>query len=317
MSNRWGLKAVVIGGCLLSGCESTDLDSLNPFKDMSLPDLSLPSGDGDAYAASDLLPEMAFGRGDQPDVDNRLGGYAGPVDEAAKPVRLHFVAPNEFAMSVRVTGSRNDYSLQGLGKAVRVGADVLWDLSILTFEDRRRRLSALRPPLAAGRMTTTETGAVRGVVLDFPALRARGTALPARGDAEYETLADSLRYLAAPLPANTVAAGDNLGPPSAVRRLTARTSAKVERDDIRTRVAGPTRYADRAALLAVYDGGMLFVNGSDRMTLQIAGHAVYDLETGLVLRSILRLTWRGQVEGRATDEQVFIETAITPRGGAA
>ena len=197
---------------------------------------------------------------------------------------------------------------------MQVGADILWDLSILTFEDRRRRLSALRPPLATGRMTTTETGAVRGVALDFPALRARGAAVPARGDAEYETLADSLRYLAAPLPANAVAEGDNLGPPSAVQRLTARTSANVERNDIRTRAAGLTRYGDRPALLAVYDGGMLFVNRSDRMELQIAGHAVYDLATGLVMRSILRLTWRGQVEGRATDEQVFIETAITPRG---
>lgn len=317
MNHRLGLAAVIAVGMLLSGCESPDIGKLNPFKDMSLPDLSLPSSDGEAYAASDLLPEMAFGRGDLPDVDTEFGGYAGPVEPSTAPVRLSLTEPGEFAMSVRVTGSRNDYSLQGLGGTVRVGADVLWDLSILTFEDRRRRLSALRPPLVAGRMTTTETGTVRGVALDFPALRERGGAVPARGDAEYETLADSLRYLAAPLPADSVAVGDDLGPPIAVQRLTARTSADIQRNDIGTRLAGATSYGERSALLAVYDGGMLLANGADRVALQIAGHAVYDLETGLMLRSILRLTWRGQVDGVATDEQIFIETAITPRGRAA
>ncbi len=311
------LAAAILAGCLLQGCGGSGLGDLNPFKDMSLPDLSLPTGAGEAYAASDLLPEMAFGRGDRPDIDAAYGGYAGTVDDAAAPVRLRLAAPDDFALSVRVTGGRNDYSLRGLGEAVRVGPDILWDLSVLTFEDRRRRLSALRPPLASGQMTTTETGAVRGVALDFPALRARGAAVPARGETEYETLADSLRYLAAPLPAKAVAVGDDLGPPSAVRRLAARTSAEVRRDDVGTRAAGLTRYRGRPALLAVHGGGMLFVNRADRMELRVAGHAVYDLETGLVLRSILRLTWRGQVDGRAADQQVFIETAITPRGGGA
>jgi len=315
------MKRLVIAAVLAAaGCQSADLSRLNPFRDMKLPDVNVGSLIPDirlpqvpTYALADLLPEMGFLRDAPPDVTAGRGGYVGEVRPYAGAQPLVLAELRERPMSVRVTGRGRDYAMRGYLSTVRVGGDMLWDLQVLSFEDRRGRTSALRPPLATGRMTTTPDGRVRGVAIDYPALRERGAEVPRAGSVEYETLADAFRYLAPPLPAKPIAEGEGLDRPQPLQRLLLRTSAKPAQDTHASRVAGVTTYKGRDALLVLHEGEVAYRAGDEALAIAVAGHSLYDLQTGMLAHSVLKLARTGRLEGKPVDEAVFIETAVELR----
>lgn len=303
----------------LAACQSGDLARLNPFREASLPEVKLSGLLPDVrmpqlptYALADLLPEMAFLRDAPPDVESGYGGYVGEVRPYDGAVSLGLAEVQDRPMSVRVTGRDRDYAMRGRLSTVRVGDDMLWDLQVLSFEDRRGRVGSLRPALAVGRMTTTPDGRVRGVAVDFPAFRERGARPPAPGSAEYETLADSFRYLSPPLPSKPVAPGDGMDRPQPLQRLLLRTTAKPAHDGQTSRVVGLTTYKGREVLLVQHAGEVAYKSGADGVTIAATGHSLYDTATGLLVRSVLRLARTGAIDGAPVDEVAFIETAVDP-----
>jgi hypothetical protein len=313
-------RFVILAALAAAACQSGDLARLNPFRNAELPEVKLGSlfsgmrlPQLPTYALTDLLPEMAFLRDAPPDVAAGYGGYVGEVSPYDGALPLALRETRDRPMSVRVTGKGRDYALRGYLSTVALGGDMLWDLRVLSFEDRRGRIGSLRPPLATGRMTTAPDGRVRGVAVDFPALRERGEAAPPQGSAEYETLADAFRYLSPPLPGKPVAPGDRLGQPRPLQRLLAHTTAKPARDSQTSRVVGRTVYKGRDSLLVVHDGEVAYSAGADRVVLSVAGHSLYDLETGQLAHSVLRLTRSGSIDGRPADDLAYIETAVELR----
>lgn len=303
----------------LAACQSADLARLNPFREASLPkvdfsrllpDVRMPQLP--TYALADLLPEMAFLRDAPPDVASGYGGYVGEVRPYEGALSLALAEIRDRPMSVRVTGQGRDYAMRGRVSTVRVGADMLWDFQVLSFEDRHGRVASLRPPLATGRMTTAPDGRVRGVAVDFAALRERGQQAPRPGSVEYETLADSFRYLSPPLPAKPVAVGDRLDRPQPLQRVLLSTTAKPVRDAQSSRAVGLTMHKGREALLVQHEGEVAYQSGSDGVTLSVAGHGLYDVETGLLVSSVLRLARTGRIDGAPVDEVAYIETAVDP-----
>ncbi len=313
-------RLVILAALAAVGCQSGDLARLNPFRDARMPEVKLGSLFPDlrmpqlpTYALADLLPEMAFLRDAPPDVAAGQGGYLGEVTPYDGALPLALAATRDRPMSVRVTGKGRDYALRGYLSTVPVGGDMLWDLQVLSFEDRRGRVGSLRPPLATGRMTTAPDGRVRGVAIDFPALRARGAEAPPPGGAEYETLADAFRYLSPPLPGKPVALGDRLDRPQPLQRLLVRTTAKPERDSQVSRVAGRTLYKGRDSLLVVHQGEVAYRAGADGVAISVTGHGVYDLQTGLLAQSVLKVARAGRIDGQPVDEVAYIETAVELR----
>ena len=313
-------RLVILAALAAAACQSGDLARLNPFRDARLPEVNLGSLFSDlrmpelpTYALADLLPEMAFLRDAPPDVAAGHGGYVGEVRPYEGALPLALASTRDRPMSVRVTGEGGDYALRGYLSTAPVGADMLWDMQVLSFEDRRGRVGSLRPPLATARMTTAPDGRVRGVALDFPALRERGAETPRPGGVEYETLANALRYLSPPLPGKPVAAGDRLDRPQPLQRLLARTTAEPARDSQVSRIVGRTVYKGRPALLVVHEGEVAYEAGAEAVALAVAGHSLYDLETGLLAHSALRLARAGRIDGRPVDEVAYVETAVELR----
>ena len=313
-------RFVILAALAAAACQSGDLARLNPFRDARMPEVRLGSlfpnvsiPQLPTYALADLLPEMAFLRDAPPDVMAGQGGYVGAVTAYDGALPLALAATSERPMSVRVTGKGRDYAMRGYLSTVPVGADMLWDLTVLSFEDRRGRVGSLRPPLAAGRMTSAADGRVRGVAIDFPALRERGEEAPVRGGGEYETIADSFRYLSPPLPAKPVAVGDRLDRPQPLQRLLVRTTAKPAQDSQVSRVVGRTSYKGRDSLLVVHEGEVAYRSGADGVTIAVAGHSLYDLATGQLAHSVLKLARSGRIDGQPADEVAFVETAVELR----
>ena len=48
------------------------------------------------------------------------------------------------------------------------------------------------------------------------------------------------------------------------------------------------------------------------MSFAAAGHALFDLETGLMVGGLLRVTTSGSIDGKPVASQVFIESAVSP-----
>jgi hypothetical protein len=162
-------------------------------------------------------------------------------------------------------------------------------------------------------MATAPDGRVRGVVIDYPALRERGAEPPPPGGVEYETLADAFRYLSPPLPGKPVALGDRLDRPQPLQRLLVRTTAQPARDSQVSRIVGRTVHKGRDALLVVHAGEVAYRSGADGVAISVAGHGVYDLQTGLLAHSVLRIARAGRIDGQPVDEVAYIETAVELR----
>ncbi|MBM3491217.1 MAG: hypothetical protein FJX68_12375 [Alphaproteobacteria bacterium] len=296
----------------LAGCAEGELRRYNPLADFALPKLNfdLPEMPRLTYAASDLLPDLAVRPATPPDVEGGIGGFAGAIDEPDGPLLWQTSLVADFRLSVHVFASQRDYLLQGRGSTVAVGPDLLWDLQVVSFEDRQRRLVALRPPLVQARMTATPEGTVRGLTIDFPAHRERRAAAPERDSAEYRALAEGLRYLVQPLPLAAVKVGDSLGRPQALELALASTSLAPQDDTIATRVAGRARYQGREAIVARHEGAISFRQNDDRLRFSIAGHVLYDRQSGLPLVSVLRLSREGVLNGQPINDRAHIQTQI-------
>lgn len=311
---------VILAALAAAACQSGDLARLNPFRDAELPEIELGSLFGDlrmpqlpTYALADLLPEMAFLRDAPPDVEQGYGGFVGEVRPYDGAAPLTLAPVRDRPMSVRVTGEGRDYALRGYLSTVAVGGDMLWDLQVLSFETRRGRVGSLRPPLATGRMTTGPDGRVRGVAIDFPALREHGAKPPPPGSVEYQTLADAFRYLSPPLPARPVAAGARLDRPQPLRRLLLSTTAEPARDSQASRIVGLVDYKGREAVLVVHEGEVAYRAGDEAVAIAVAGHSLYDRATGQLAHSALRLARTGRLDGRPLDEVAYVETAVELR----
>ena len=155
---------------LLPACEQIGID--NPLADLTLPDIELPKVElpslGEplpTYAAADLLPTMGYTvfAEQVAKVDGDNGGYAGAVGPIAQPVNLVRGNVPRFDAYARVRGGNGDFQIHGFGATAQVQVDTLWDVSVVTFQTDERRLSALTPPLARGRVLATPGGTVRGV----------------------------------------------------------------------------------------------------------------------------------------------------------
>lgn len=312
----------VAAATLLAACSAEDLARFDPGKqfsdianrDFAFTDQTLFASTDYTYSATDLLPSTVIAREAPPDVEAGQGGYRGKIADMASALDVQLREVEDFRLAVRVVGNGNDYRIQGLGSTLILEQDMLWDLQVVTFEDQRRRLNGLRPPLATGRLTSTPQGKLRGLLLAFPAYQRRGVAPPPRDSNEYKTFADSLSYMVATLPQGTVKAGDDLGPPPALARLMATTSTQPLQSTLQTRVVGETMVENRRAIVAVYDGNVAYQQGSDTVTYAIAGHALYDAVTGLLTHSTLRLDRSGNIDGAPLQDRVFIETAASPFG---
>jgi len=321
---RWGFLAGGLAAALaLASCADSGLGRYNPLKDvslpsldlglddLSLPDLSLPTTAalGDAtFAATDILPEFAFGRRGPVDVDAGVGGYTGAVDRQAAPQLPPLGTLRGFQFAVRVFGSGADYAVRGLGSTTTLGQDRLWQLEVVSFEDRHRRLVSLRPPIVAASMTASDTAASKGLAVAFPAVAA--SRAPQRGSPEYEALAESLRSLSAPLAAESGEA-ERIGRPAALERLV-RAAKPPASDTTAGRIVGTASVEGRRAAVALYDGEAAYVDGANRLTFAAKGHALIDLESGLALASTVRLRRTGSLDGRRVADEVTIETAIRP-----
>ncbi|MEQ9639550.1 MAG: hypothetical protein RIM84_05945 [Alphaproteobacteria bacterium] len=320
---RW-LSLVLVA--LLPACEQMGLEDFNPLADLTLPDIELPQVElpslGDplpTYAAADLLPTMGYTVFDEQvaNVEGDNGGYPGDIAPLPEPVTLVRQDVPRFDAYARVRGGNGDFQIHGFGGTAQVQVDTLWDVSVVTFQTAERRLSALTPPLARGRVLATPTGDVRGVALTFPAFEARGQTPPARDSADYQALAETLRYLAAPLSEAPVRVGDDLGVPVPLARLMRRTASQPTENTAATRVLGQTTYRGRPALVAQYDGAVAYEHGGDRLRFEIAGHLLVDIDTGLGVLSVLRLSRQGQLDGAPVEDQALIETAAWPRADPA
>lgn len=319
MRYRPGRALGVLAVLALAACEQ--VQSLNPLAGLEMPSLGLdgfemPSLGLDIpeanVALADLLPEMAYGRGAAPRVDGPNGGFPGevaPLAGDAPPLVLARDA--DLAFATRVFAEGRDYAVRGAGALTAVADDRLWQLDVLTFEDRRRRLASVTPPLVSVRMTTGADGRAGGLVMDFPAFAARGARLPDRDSGEYEALAGSLRYLVQPL------AGERgtIGRPAALARLLRGAPAPVS-DTTAGRIVGTTRLGERDAWVAVFDGEAVLELRDDRLVYRTLGHAVIDRATGLTLRSVVQIDRAGRVDGTGIADTVLIETQIRPRAGA-
>jgi hypothetical protein len=250
-------------------------------------------------------------------VDGPNGGFDGPVEPLPAPVSLNRPEVPRLDVFARVRGGAGDYQLHGFASIAKVQVDTLWDARVVVFQAEGRRLSGLNPPLARGQVLTTPDGSTRGVALTFPALEVHGNTPPAKDSAEYQALSEALRFLSVPSGGGEpVKVGDSLGLPVPLARVMARTASQPTRNDAATRVIGQTVYRGRPALLAQYQGGVGYVRGEDRLDFTIAGHLLVDIETGLGVLSVLRLTRQGQLDGQPAEGQVLVETAAWPNTGA-
>lgn len=306
------IAAMVLSGCG-EGAISRRIATLNPFDGVSLPDL--PRTGAASLALSDFLPQIRFDDDSPPQVDGPGGGYAGPLRPLDGPVALPVAAVPDFDLLLHVAGDTTPFLWRALGATALVGDDLLWNIDIVNFQDRGRRLTAVRPPLASGLMTTTARGRVRGLSLDFPALTRAGGTAPAPGSREYESLRQSLSYLAGPVSSTPLDPESRLGPPAALAAVLAQSTARRERDTVAGRLAGRTEHEGRPAYLIVYDGGVDLVAKEGRVRYGVAGHLVRDAETGLPLASRLRIERSGRIGDREVADRLFIRIAARVRAG--
>lgn len=296
----------------LAGCAGDELQRFNPFAELTLPKLALelPELPRMTYAVSDLLPDLAQRSPTPPDVESGLGGFTGAVGRPDGKLDWRAGQVPDFRLSVHVISGERDYLLQGRGATVAVGPDLLWDLQIVSFADRQRRLVALRPPLVQVRMSATPVGGVRGLAIDFPAHRERRAAAPERDSGEYRALSEGLRYLVQPLPAGPVAIGDSLGRPQALDLALAGSSLVPESDTAALRVAGTAQYQGREVIVGQHSGAVRFRQNDDRLSLAITGHVLFDRQSGLPLASVLRLTREGRIDGQPISGTAYIQTSL-------
>jgi len=320
-------RAAVAAACvaLLGACES------NPFRNLELPKLELPSLDALRLPqielpeiqtpdlprldyVLDIYPQYKPPRLPPPSTHAGVGGYTGPVAAIAQPValRLNPPAQRRIGFLYRTTGVRNDFQFAGDAAFSEQSGDLAFAAEMLAFRDERSQRRSVRPPLASARLIAARDGQVRGLVVDYPVAKRYGGDAPERGSRENDAISNGFRDLIQRLPSEPVKAGDALPLPGPLARFLASAAGPPASNTLKLEAVGIGQARGRAALLARYGGEASFVSEPDRIAYAIAGHALFDLDSGLMVESLLRVTSAGQIEGKRIANQVFIESAVTP-----
>lgn len=308
---------------LLASCQS------NPFSKLELPKVELPSLDSLRLPqielpeiqtpdlprldyVLDVFPQYKLPRLPLPNADAGTGGYTGPVAALSQPVTLRLMPPaRRVSFLVRITGVRNDFQFAGdAGFAVQ-GEDLALAAEMLAFRDERTQRRSVRPPLASARLIAARDGAVRGLVVDYPAAKRFGGDAPERGSRENDAIANGFRDLVQRLPDKPVASGDALPLPGPLTRFLASAGGPPSSNTLKLEAVGLTEVRGHRALVARYSGEAVYATEQDKVTYAAAGHALFDLDTGLLVGSLLRVTSAGTVDGKRIDSRVFIESAIS------
>jgi hypothetical protein len=321
-ATRWTVTAVL--GLALLGCEA------NPLRKIELPKLELPSLDNLRLPqielpeiqtpdiprldyVLDIYPQYKLPRLPLRSTDAGIGGYTGPIGPITQPVMLRLnPPPRRVSFFYRTSGARNDFQFAGDAGFGEQSGDLALAAEMLAFRDERTQRRSVRPPLASARLVAARDGQVRGLVVDYPVAKRYGGDAPERGSRENDAISNGFRDLIQRLPAEPVAVGDSLPLPGPLVRFLAQTAAPPESNTLKLEVIGIGQARGRATLLAQFSGAVSYASGSDRVSYAAAGHALLDLETGLLAESLLRVTASGTVDGRRIDSRVLIESAVTP-----
>ena len=316
---RRRLPLVAICAIALAACDSGPLAKLEM---PSLPSLHLPQVEVPEVQTPDLprldyvldiYPQLKLPRLPLPDVERGVGGYTGPVAPIEQPVALTLNPPvHHVSFLYRTTGVRNDFQFAGDGVFETPGQELAFVADMWAFRDERSQRRSVTPPLAAARLIASRDGAVRGLVLDYPVAKRFAAETPARGSREDEAIGNGFRDLIQRLPEQPVKPGDLLPLPGPLARFLANRAAPPAVNSLQLEVVGLAEHRGRRALLARYGGEAVFVAEPDRVTYAVAGHALFDLETGLLVEGLLRVATSGSIDGKRVDNRVFIETAVTP-----
>ena len=308
---------------LLASCES------NPFARFELPKVELPSLDNLRLPqielpeiqtpdlprldyVLDVFPQFKLPRLPLPNTDAGVGGYTGAVTALDRPVTLRLLPPaRRVSFLYRITGVRNDFQFAGDAGFSAQGEDLALAAEMLAFRDERTQRRSVRPPLASARLIAAPNGAVRGLVVDYPAAKRYGGDAPERGSRENDAISNGFRDLVQRLPDKPVGAGDALPLPGPLTRFLASAAGPPGSNTLKLEAVGIAEVRGHRALLARYSGEAVFSNEQDKVGYAAAGYALFDLDTGLMVGSLLRVTGDGVVEGRRVANRVFIESAIS------
>jgi hypothetical protein len=319
-ATRW--TALVVLALALAGCETVrnwqlpkvDLPSLDNLRlpQIELPEIQTPDLPRLDYVL-DIYPQYKLPRLPLPSTDAGIGGYTGPVGPIPQPVTLRLnPPPRRVSFFYRTTGVRNDFQFAGDAGFAEQSGDLTFAAEMLAFRDERTQRRSVRPPLASARLVAARDGQVRGLVVDYPVAKRYGGDAPERGSRENDALSNGFRDLIQRLPAEPVAVGDALPLPGPLTRFLAQTEAPPASNTLKLEVVGIGQVRGRAALLAQYGGAVSYARETDRVSYAAAGHALLDLETGLLVESLLRVTGTGTVDGKRIDSRVSLESAISP-----
>jgi hypothetical protein len=320
------MRCVVLAviGLTALGCES------NPLRNLSLPKLDLPSFENLTLPqielpeiqtpdiprleyVLDIYPQYKLPRLPLPSTDAGVGGSTGPVAAIAQPVSLRLdPSPRRVSFFYRATGVRNDFQFAGDAVFAAQSGDLAFAAEMLAFRDERTQRRSVRPPLASARLIAARDGQVRGLVVDYPTAKRYGGDAPERGSRENDAISNGFRDLIQRLPDAPVGAGDALPLPGPLARFLAQTEAPPASNTLKLEAVGIGQVRGRPALLARYGGEVVYVRGPDRVSYAAGGHALIDLETGLLTESLLRVNSTGSVDGRRIDKRITIESAVTP-----
>lgn len=290
--------------------ELPSLDNLR-LPQIELPEIQTPDLPRLDYVL-DVFPQVKLPRFPLPNTDAGVGGYTGPVSAIAQPVTLRLVPPaRRVTFLHRITGVRNDFHFAGDAGFSAQGEDLTLGAEMLTFRDERTQRRSVSPPLSSARLILARDGQVRGLVVDYPAAKRFGGDAPERGSRENDAISNGFRDLVQRLPDKAVAAGDALPLPGPLTRFLASAGGPPSSNTLKLEVVGLTQWRGHGALLARYGGEASYVSDPDRVTYAAAGHALFDLETGLLVGSLLRVTGSGVVDGKKIDNRVFIESAVS------
>jgi len=307
-----------------AGCESNPLANLELPKlelpkldQLHLPQLELPEVQTPDLPrldyVLDVYPQYKLPRLPLPDAETGVGGYAGAVRAIDAPLMLHLdPPPRRVSFLYRTTGVRNDFQFAGDASFTIEGQDLAFAGEMLAFRDERSQRRSVTPPLVSAKLIAARDGAVRGLVLDYPAAKRYGADVPARGSREDEAISNGFRDLIQRLPDKPVAAGDALPLPGPLSRFLASVAAPPASNTLKLEAVGQTDWRGRPTLVARYDGAATYRSEADQVSFAAAGHALFDLETGLMVGGLLRVSTSGSVDGKSVDSRVFIESAVSP-----